>query len=752
MAKFKELNFILGLKPEEFMRGAQRADAEHGKTKKKVEQPMRLRANVQNLLSSFATVGLAMNGLRQTFNLVLGPAKELTRLADVQERADTRLAAALRTRNVFTKENLALLKQQASAIQAVTVVGDEQAQSLQTLALNMGVVFDKVDEVTRGAIGLSESFKDAGLSQETAIKGISLAYQGNFEQLQRYIPALRTTEDETEKMTILQKAMADGFKQSEEFARSDAGQKQQFANIIGDLKEKGGEMINDFLVPLVQVATPVVTFLNDMDQGTRNATVATIAFIGVVGKGRTTILALRGAVLALNASLGPAGWLILGIGAAATAFGVFQLSADDATESLANFRAEAAAMERQELEKKLADIRTEFAKLFQEREKMRQSAGSEILFGPGGIEAISADIDLLIEKEKILKERLGELDREKADSAKRTHEEEQENLDELRQYQFETNRISLEDYVQYLERRREELRKSLGEESVEYLKFIDRLRELQLQQFQLDMTGKEQAVAREIETADLIRETQEQLAADQDAIRQQQEENEAAFQQRKVELARQGAQMTLTLGAQLMSAFQGQSKTLFEAGKAASIAESTIQAYQAIARAYKDYPWPFNLAVAAIQGTLAFAQVAKMKKEKYEPKGFAEGTERPLQHGDLMSASFVPAGEHGLVAVQVGERIMNRRASQMFGPMLDEMNRVSKSRRSTAIPAFQEGGEVTQTAGLVVMDPGRLGEVVEDAIITGFRNSRLRITGELTGDGNELKSVIDKINELTSQL
>jgi len=296
-------DLILGLKLNEFLQGNKKAAVEFTKTKAKIEgKPIRVKAiGTNELLKGLAKIGIAYTTLTRLI-------PSMIRASNQQELADNQLAAALKNVNQYTAENFKLLKDQASAIQSVTVIGDEQSQMLQTLALNMGVQADKIDEVTKGAIGLAQQFSAAGLSQETAMKGLALAYQGNFEQLQRYIPALRNAETETEKMAVLQKAMADGFSAAKAQAQTSGGQMKQFSNLVGDLQEKTGDLIKDGLKPLIEVGIPVVTFLNEMDKGTRNAAFGMTALLLVLPK------VIKG-IQALYLSMGPGGWLIIGIGA-----------------------------------------------------------------------------------------------------------------------------------------------------------------------------------------------------------------------------------------------------------------------------------------------------------------------------------------------------------------------------------------------------------------------------------------------------
>jgi len=358
----KELEFMLNLDAGRFKKGAVEAERIANKTRGNVEKPFKVTANVDRFVTSMARVGLALDGIKNTYRLVIGPARQLIEYSNIQEKADQKLIATLKTKNQYTEENFKLLKQQASAIQSVTTVGDEQSEMLQALALNLGATFDQVDEYTRGAIGLAESFADAGLNQETALKGIALAYQGNFTQLQRYIPALRTATDETEKMALLQQAMTDGFKQATDVAKSQVGQMEQFSNILGDVQEVGGDILKDVLTPILQLAKPVLEFIAGMDEDTRNATLAVSSFILVGVRVPGMLAAIRTAVIGLQASLGPAGWLALGIGAVVTAFVVFSDEAETAADRMRRFRGEVNLFNLEQAQVRLSELQAELSK------------------------------------------------------------------------------------------------------------------------------------------------------------------------------------------------------------------------------------------------------------------------------------------------------------------------------------------------------------------------------------------------------
>ncbi len=219
--------------------------------------------SAKSLTDSIASMGIALGAITMGIRKVTGVIGGWVTASNTQEQADNRLINTLKIKGLYTDAYYKKLKDTASAIQKVTTVGDEQSEMLMGLAVNMKVSQDKVIESTQGAIGLATAFKDAGLSQELALKGIALAYQGNFTQLQRYIPELRSAKDEAEKMAILQKNMADGFKLAQEETKTGAGAMTQYSNIVGDLKEKMGDMVKKALLPVMSVMSNIVTYLNE---------------------------------------------------------------------------------------------------------------------------------------------------------------------------------------------------------------------------------------------------------------------------------------------------------------------------------------------------------------------------------------------------------------------------------------------------------------------------------------------------------
>ena len=162
------------------------------------------------------------------------------KLYGIQEKAEQTLRAQIEANGKAAESTLDEYKKFASGLQNITTVGDETTLGLLQVAESMGATTDESKAAAKGAIGLSKAF---GISLETAMRGVILANEGQFEMLQRYIPKLRTANTDVEKAAILQKAMADGMKIATAEASTSIGKIEQLSNTWGDLQESIGKAI-----------------------------------------------------------------------------------------------------------------------------------------------------------------------------------------------------------------------------------------------------------------------------------------------------------------------------------------------------------------------------------------------------------------------------------------------------------------------------------------------------------------------------
>ena len=161
-----------------------------------------------------------------------------------QEAAETRLQAALRSTGQNIDRLMPKFTRLASEMQKTTTAGDEQILTMMATLHNLGVMPDKMEEAAKGAIGLASAL---GLAENSAARYVALALQGEYTVLQRYVPALRTAETETEKLAVVNDLMARGWEQAQENATTTAGRYKQLSNSFGDLQESIGKVLTETL-------------------------------------------------------------------------------------------------------------------------------------------------------------------------------------------------------------------------------------------------------------------------------------------------------------------------------------------------------------------------------------------------------------------------------------------------------------------------------------------------------------------------
>jgi TP901 family phage tail tape measure protein len=557
----------------------------------------------------------------------------------------------------------------------------------------------------------------------------------------------------------------------------------------------------------------LIKAFNELSPAAKNLAVGIGILTIAVLKGRQAVLAMQAAFRLLYSSMGPVGWLILGAGVLAEALVFMAGSTDDAAESMRDLNEEFSSGDITGFKEEVSDTARVLNGLTDELEKWRyEKIIRDQFIVQGQLKTLARDsneyADALakfnrLEKERLaLREKAGVTDQPIAEvpDLEPLTKKQIDELDKLRDYQFKSNRITLTEYIEYLKGRQDAVKVNLGAETAEYLKFVDRLNELQQK---LVEQQQAEAIERTVSIVPKQLEVREDFTQPYQEFFQQlfdlqtefvdltfeQLENEfltrkgyadlnveiarAAFgeetkeferailqrlalernyQQQKERLALAGAAAAAEAASAFLGVFQGQNKTLFEIGKAASIANATITQYEAAARAFKDYPFPFNIAIAATQLALVAGYIGRISAVQFNPAGFKEGTRqsltaadlmqdvflkrryseggtaRPLNQADVISSVFTPSGESGLVAVQTGEFIMNRRATRDFSDILRAMNEGQFQR--PVIRRFQAGGPVGSPSPIVAAPDAIKVEDLQE-IVDAIANIKIEIRAEL---------------------
>ncbi len=203
-----------------------------------------------NLQQTVTAVSTAYTALMQIVSQVKGEIGELINLSGEQEKAENLLQVSLKNTGETTDESFHKFKNLAASFQEVTTIGDEVTMGIMHLGLNMGVMTGDLEAATQGAIGLSKSL---GFDLKTSMKMHTLAMGKDFTMLQRYLPALKTAKDDAEKMAIVKQAEANGWNLATSETESGYGALEQYANIVGDVKEKVGDLVKIVMIPFVKI-------------------------------------------------------------------------------------------------------------------------------------------------------------------------------------------------------------------------------------------------------------------------------------------------------------------------------------------------------------------------------------------------------------------------------------------------------------------------------------------------------------------
>ena len=257
----------------------------------------------QNMIESYTRAGVSVMALIAMFKQIGNSLNSFISASNSAEKTTNALVSALRAKGEATQSNIRTYNEFANTMSNLTTINNSYILGLLSIATNYGILASRREEAVQGAIGLAKAFEGAGLSHEAALKGIALAYEGEWSQLQRYIPALRSAQSEVEKMTILKKAMKDGFSMAQDEINTTVGAMNQLSNNIGNLHQHVGDMIKTALNPFIIILNNVTSFLNRSPALLKFLAAGIMGITGTVVVLTTATLKLKTAVDAVNASM-----------------------------------------------------------------------------------------------------------------------------------------------------------------------------------------------------------------------------------------------------------------------------------------------------------------------------------------------------------------------------------------------------------------------------------------------------------------
>ncbi len=196
----------------------------------------------------------------------------------VQEQAEKRLVAA---HNAMGEAGAAFIESEkaiAAQLQNETAVGDEVILSRMAQLRMLGVMPEKLESASKGVIALT----NAGMGEETAVRALAAAYNGNYTMLQKYIPSLKECATEEEKEQKVNEFLTASYAQQCETLNTTQGRWNELKGRIGDAWEVVGEAIakNSELNRVLQwCSEKVLAVSNAMSDWVKNGGIAHVVAV-----------------------------------------------------------------------------------------------------------------------------------------------------------------------------------------------------------------------------------------------------------------------------------------------------------------------------------------------------------------------------------------------------------------------------------------------------------------------------------------
>lgn len=198
---------------------------------------------------------------------------QITELYQVQIEAEARLGATMRNSTAATKEQIQSVKDLASSLQEVGVVGDEVqlagAQELATYvesADSIKTMLPVLNDMIAQQYGFSAS-TDSAVTIATmlgkVLQGQTSAlsrYGYSFDENQEKLLKFGTEEQRVATLAAVVEESVSGVNKA--LADTPTGKVKQLSNDFGDLKETVGKMLTDVLYPVVTVLDTLVKKIN----------------------------------------------------------------------------------------------------------------------------------------------------------------------------------------------------------------------------------------------------------------------------------------------------------------------------------------------------------------------------------------------------------------------------------------------------------------------------------------------------------
>ena len=219
--------------------------------KKSKDQLSGVSGSIRKLGSAIVATSAAYFGTRGLISAI----STSTELAGIQEQAEKQLATAL------GRTSTALLNQ-ASALQKVTIFGDEATIQQQAFLASIGFTEEKIKTIIPVAMDLATA---TGMTLESAVRNTAKTFSGLAGELGELVPQLRGLTAEQMKAGEAVKVMADLFGgQAQAQAKTYAGSVEQLKGELSDMAEGIGRLLIPAFEKLAPHIKGMIKFYSDL--------------------------------------------------------------------------------------------------------------------------------------------------------------------------------------------------------------------------------------------------------------------------------------------------------------------------------------------------------------------------------------------------------------------------------------------------------------------------------------------------------
>lgn len=240
--------------------------------------------SMEKLEGKSGKVGKVMGGLGKTIasafslNVIKNFAKEAVEGANVQIMAETKLQNNLMATGKATMENVESLKQYASHLQEVGVIGDEVGMAGMSQLATFNLTSDSIKTLSDGMYNLAVNQKGVSATQEDMMgyaNMVGKAMQGQATALTRvgvtmdeHQKKIIETGTEQERAAVIAEVLKANYGNlNEEIAKTPEGKMQQLKNDLGDMKETLGTALLPVITKVVEGIQKLVDWFTSLSPG-----------------------------------------------------------------------------------------------------------------------------------------------------------------------------------------------------------------------------------------------------------------------------------------------------------------------------------------------------------------------------------------------------------------------------------------------------------------------------------------------------